>query len=590
MGPSADSQSALFRAFYKARDTGDAELMAEAALSLPSGQRFGAHPGQVPALVHEAYAAATGPESRSRLAAALARAWVYGGDAQRATRFADEAVQLAERIGDPGILAGALDAALLARWGPDAFAERLRLSARLADTTAHLAEPELRLSAHLWRLTTAWECLDVVAVQRQLRALDLLAEETGAIRAAFFAASRRAMHALVAGDLDAADQLIERTREIGAESAEPDLEAVLHSLTAGRARRDGDAGALRREAAAFQEYGASEGVPSVSAEAAVLWLEGDEPDRARELLYQLAGGGLESVARDVDFLLTIVSLVHVGSALHHDDIAADGIRLLEPYAGRAVLNAGAVTFHGVVDDFLFRACQALGRAEQARWRAAAISGYQQIGASWWQRRLSGPAPARPRAAVSVAQLRRDARSGWLVGRDGAATALPDLRGLHYLHHLLRRPGVEVSALDLAAAAAGHGGTVVSSSSGDVIDGQALAAYRERLRDIDGELAEAGSWADQARLSRLQLEREALLGEVAAATGLAGRRRRFGSDGERARVAVRKAIAAALTRIEQHDPVLARLLRDTIRTGATCRYDPDPARPVSWLLEPAAGVE
>jgi hypothetical protein len=587
----ADAQAALFRAFREARDAGDAELMAEAALNLPSGQHFGAHPGQVPALVHEAYAAAAGPASRSRLAAALARAWVYGGDAERAVRFADEAVELAERVGDPGILAGALDAALLARWGPDAFTERLALSARLADTVAHLTEPEPRLSAHLWRLTTAWECLDVVAVQRQLRALDLLATESGSVRVAFFAASRRAMHALVAGELAAADELIARTGETGASSAEPDTEAVVHSLAASRARRAGDVDTLRREAAAFQEYGAGEGVPSVSAEAAVFWLEANEPDRALELLHQLAGGGLDSVSRDVDFLLTVASLVQVGSALRQEDVIADGIRLLEPYAGRAVLNAGAVTFHGVVDDYLFRACQALGRPAEARWRAAAGSCYQRIGASWWRRRLSGPGPAAPQPAVSVVQLRPDAGSGWIFGRDGATILLADLRGLRYLHHLLRRPGTDVSALDLAAAAAGHAGTVVPESGGEIIDSQALAAYRARLRDIDHELAEAGSWADQARLARLarlQLERQALLDEVGAATGLAGRRRQFGSAGERARVAVRKAIAAALTRIEQHDPALARLLRDTVHTGATCRYDPDPDRPVSWLLDPAAG--
>lgn len=102
---------------------------------------------------------------------------------------------------------------------------------------------------------------------------------------------------------------------------------------------------LRREAAAFAEYGAGQGLPSVSAEAAVLWLEAGEPEPARELLHQLAGDGLASVPRDVDFLLTTVSLVQVAAALRADGIAADGVRLLEPYAGRAVLNAGAVTFH-----------------------------------------------------------------------------------------------------------------------------------------------------------------------------------------------------------------------------------------------------
>jgi len=69
----ADAQAALFRTFREARDAGDVELMAEAALKLPSGQRFGTHPGQVPALVHEAYAAAAESASRSGLAAALAR-------------------------------------------------------------------------------------------------------------------------------------------------------------------------------------------------------------------------------------------------------------------------------------------------------------------------------------------------------------------------------------------------------------------------------------------------------------------------------------------------------------------------------------
>ncbi|MGZ4435100.1 MAG: hypothetical protein ACXVW7_15955, partial [Trebonia sp.] len=520
--PSGRTTAALIQAFCQARDAGDAGLMEEAALRLPSSQRFGTHPGQLPALVHEAYAAAATPASRSRLAAALARAWVYGGDAGRAVRFAGEAVELAEGTGEARILAGALDAALLARWGPDAFAERLRLAARLADTAAHLAEPELRLSAHLWRLTTAWECLDVVAVQRQLRAVDLLAEESGQARMAFFATSRRAMHALVTADLGLADQLIARTREIGAQSAEPDVEAVLHSLDASRARRARDAGVLRREAAAFAEYGASEGVPSVSAEAAVLWLEGGEPDRALELLHQLAGGGLDSVARDVDFLLTVVSLVDVGSALRDEDVAADGVRLLEPYVGRAVLNAGAVTFHGVVDDYLFRACRALGRPDETRWRHAAASCYQRIGASWWQHQLAPAAPARQRAAVSAVHLHRDAGTGWVVGRDGATTVLPDLKGLRYLHHLLRRPGAEVSALELAAAATGHAGAVVAESGGgDIIDAQALAAYRQRLRDIDAELAEAESWSDEARLGQLRLEREALLHEVGAAAGLAG---------------------------------------------------------------------
>ncbi len=577
-------EAALIRAFCEAREAGDTALMAEVAAELPSSQRFGAHPGQIPALVHEAYAAAADPVTRARLAAALGRAWVYGGDAQRAARFADEAVAVARGTGQPEVLAGALDAALLTRWGPGDFSARLQLAAELDGTAAHLADPGLRLSAHLWRLTTAWECLDVIAVRRQLRALDLLAAETGDARTAFFASARRAMHALATGELAEADDLIARTAEAGARAAEPDLDAVLHSLAASRARRAGDVDTLRREAAAVEAYGASEGIPSVAAEAAVLWLAAGEPERALAVAVQAAGGGLDTVAQDVDFLLTVASVAEVGAALHSEDLTAAAARLLEPYAGRAVLNAGAVTVHGVVDDYLFRASQALGQPAAAGWRDLAATCYQRIGAGWWLSRLTATRPGPRAAAAAVIHLRQDGPHSWTVGRDGATAAMPDLRGLHYLRHLISRPGVPVAALELAAAVRGHPGAAVpGSGAGEVIDRQALTAYRRRLRELDAEVDGAQAWADEARLSRLRLEREALLREVGAATGLAGRPRRFSAAGERARVAVRKAIAAALARIGGHDPALARLLSDTVHTGASCRYDPDPDRPVSWQL-------
>jgi hypothetical protein len=46
--------------------------------------------------------------------------------------------------------------------------------------------------------------------------------------------------------------------------------------------------------------------------------------------------------------------------------------------------------------------------------------------------------------------------------------------------------------------------------------------------------------------------------------------------------VRRAIATALAKIEGQDPGIARLLRDSIRTGTSCRYDPNPDQPIIWL--------
>jgi hypothetical protein len=116
----------------------------------------------------------------------------------------------------------------------------------------------------------------------------------------------------------------------------------------------------------------------------------------------------------------------------------------------------------------------------------------------------------------------------------------------------------------------------------VIDRQALAAYHKRLTEIDAELDELEQWADAARVERLGHERDALLAEVRAATGLGGRSRQVGATAERARVAVRKAVAAAIERITDVDAGLGRQLRDCVHTGARCVYDPDPTRPVTWL--------
>ena len=120
--------------------------------------------------------------------------------------------------------------------------------------------------------------------------------------------------------------------------------------------------------------------------------------------------------------------------------------------------------------------------------------------------------------------------------------------------------------------------------GAALDPQARAAYRRRLTELDEEIAEARDWSDPARVDRLDAERRALIHELSAAAGLGGRERRTGDARERARVAVRKAIAAALDRIDEVDRPLARLLRNSVTTGTYCRYEPDPGRPVRWVLE------
>jgi hypothetical protein len=580
------ARAAYVRAYAAARSAGDVEAMTEASVGLAAGRLFGTVPGRVPAFLHEAYVRASGVQ-RARVAVALTRAWVYGGDPARAVTFAEEAVTIAEDAGDPILLADALDAQLLVHWGPDDLTERVHITRRLEDTVSHVADIEARMAAHLWRLTTALECLDLPSTQRQLRALDALAEESAAPRVRFFAAARRGMYALLTGDVAEAVRYRDAAVACGAAAGEADTVAIERTLSAGIARLAGDTEALAREAALHEEFGTREGIPLISAMGAVLWLEAGAADRAVGLLHQLAAGGLADVPRDVYWLVTITALTEVAAATGTGDLTAEGFALLEPYAGRGVVDAGGVLFLGVVDDYLSGALLALGHTDEAEARrTSAVQAYRRMSASWWLRRVGWLSPAPHPAAVM--HLHPDGTGLWAVGRHGSTHAVPDMKGLRYLRLLLARPGSDVPALDLSDAIAGHAGVrVADGDAGPVIDRQALAAYRHRLAELDEKLAEADSGGDAGRGQRLSAERGALLAQIAAATGLGGRPRTLGGTAERARVAVRKAIAAALARISAVDPPVGRLLADTVNTGTTCRYEPDPGRPIRWLLDEPA---
>jgi hypothetical protein len=263
------------------------------------------------------------------------------------------------------------------------------------------------------------------------------------------------------------------------------------------------------------------------------------------------------------------------------EVITTAFRLLSPYEGRSVINAGAVMFHGVTDDTLARAAGYLGEAGTAdRLSARAVAAYERLGARWWRDRLRSSTPP-ARAGSPRVHLHPVPGGLWLVGADRMTAPLRELRGFGYLRELIRRPGVLVSALDLIGAGSG---VAVESGLGELVDKQALSAYRQRLRELDQELTDADGSSDVRRSVALTAERDALLDELGRATGLGGRPRTTGSSQERARIAVTKAIRAAIDRIATVDEPLSRHLRSTVQTGLSCRYEPDPGDRTEWALD------
>jgi hypothetical protein len=138
-----------------------------------------------------------------------------------------------------------------------------------------------------------------------------------------------------------------------------------------------------------------------------------------------------------------------------------------------------------------------------------------------------------------------------------------------LARLTTSPHQAIHVLDLSGAAVVDGG-----DAGVALDAGARDAYRDRIRELRSELAQAEAWNDAGRRERIQREIDSLCAQLAGAFGLGARPRRTGAAAERARQNVRRRIADAMQRITAACPEIGRHLERTVRTGAACTYEPD----------------
>src|SRR2546421_3811644 len=390
-GRGADAVALYAEATDLALAGGDLGTAARAVLALARGQRFDATAGVLPARLHEVYIRTEAPATRASLAATLARTWAYTGQPRRAAPFADTAMDLAHRLGDPVVLADCLDATMAAHWGPDELHRRRRWAEELDYTVAHLREPRARMQAHLWGLTVALETLNLPRLHRHLRALELLGEHSAEAR--FFAASRRLALDVMRGRFDTAPHLRQVAADAAGHAFVADREAVLHAMTSYPALMCGDRDTCADEAAVYEEFALAEGAPAILAEAAWVWVGAGRPDRAEALVGHFDTGTLGGLPADADWLLTVQCLLEAAIAVDSREVVAAATQLLTPYEGRAVINAGAVMFHGVTDDALARGNALLGNPDvAARLKNQALRTYRRIGATWWHDRLSSWQP------------------------------------------------------------------------------------------------------------------------------------------------------------------------------------------------------
>lgn len=564
--PAAEIATAL------AEQLGDAALLSQAALLTSEHLPFNTVDTAAIALLRQAEAAWGGKPAplRSRVLARLAVV-VANTDATAAEQAAEQAEAVAAQVDDPAALASALSARVHATWGRHDPLVALESARRIQSLV-----PE-SVDGHLWCAVFALESGDLELAARAVAEVYRLGSDPRRPTVRHLALSRRATLAIMRGQLDEALALSLEAWELGRRCGLPDADAVLWCPLFLIWRSRGLEPELAERMEQIARDLAEHSPMRMIHEAAVVQIllargESEAARRSYDSLLAL----VPTLAHDMVRVFSLVLMAEDCVAFADTESAGLLYDALLPYADRFAVAAGAVACTGSVHRPLAELAMLLGRHDATREHlAAAAAAHQRAGAHW----DNVPAPA-----ISIE------REGavWAI-RQGAVVVLrlPDTRGLGYLAQLVRNPGREIPAVQLVAGAGVRGGSEhqdASTGSDPMIDATAKAAYRKRLAELGEEIAEAESWHDPERLARLRDERDALVHAISTAFGLAGRPRRLGSESERARLNVTRAIRTAIHNIAREAPDLGAELDSCVSTGLRCRYDPA----LAGAVRPATG--
>ncbi len=609
----------------RARD--DAEIFARAALGLLE-LGHGMDSDAAVELIDEASgrlardpALAGSPLAAQTLAAASrARAHHIGDDRAHAERLSAAAVDLARTSGDDMTLASCLLARHDAIWAPGTAGPRLALADELISVARRVPDRELELQGSLLRFVALLEQGDPRGLD-ELEVFAALAERSQLPRFTYLSLSRRGTMATLRGQFDAARHVIDAALTLGEQLGEVDRSSVWSDQVWQLARLQGDLAEIDDLTSLLRSMGDQHALVID----ATLALDRGETVQALSRLDDVEKLGHRWPRWGGLVWLTFMAELSAASgdlALCRRTRAS-----LDPYLDSWAVLAGGVVIAGPV-----RYWAALVDAAVHDWNEA-IAGFDkaaaaadELGAEPWSllarlgaaeamisraddrdpavadrlAQLSSKAsslgmrPAHARIERLVGELARRSESVstgnvfrfdglvWTLRFSGRTTTVPDAKGLRDLHVLLSRPRTEVPAMTLLnptdatlARAAGRLG------ADPMLDDRAKQSYRRRLAELDEQIAAALDTGQDRAAAVLDNEREALIGALAEASGLAGRSRRLGDTTERARKTVTARIKDSLRRLDQRHPELAAHLRETVSTGTACRYEPDTA--VTWSL-------
>lgn len=508
----------------------------------------------------------------------------------------------ARLAGDPVALVEALSLAHHCLLGPEHASLRLTLAQEMIGQAARTGRPGDVVMGVMWRAVDLFLLGDPHA-DRGLRELVALAGRGPHLAAEFIAGTIQVMLAIRQGRFGHAENLAAASAERGAAAGDRDAAGWY----------GGQLGSIRwfqgRIAELLDVFHEQADNPVLSAidnsylsAVALAAATAGEKRLATGMLARIRGRDLAALPRSSTWLFTLYGVTETAHLLGDEAISAEIYDLLLPHESAPVIASLGVTCLGSAHHPLGVASLTTGRLDRAighfqaavrdnlalgHWPATVLSRWR-LGHALAARHgardelalreleiatkeaaelgMELPAPVSRRAlGPSPATARRHGRH-WRIELGGRSVLVEHSVGMGHLAMLIANPGREIPAADLA-------GVPDQPPDQPVIDATARRAYEDQLARLQEAIEEREALTDADGAAALRAEHAWLASELAAATGLGGRSRAFTGDGERARVAVGKAIRRALGRIEELDAAMGAELRATVRTGARCGYQP-----------------
>jgi len=301
----------------------------------------------------------------SRILAALSRSLGLMGDQHRAMAYAEQAVAMARRFGDPELVADSLHGMFFALWGPQHAAQRLKIAKETLDLARTASEDvtELQIEAVWARAFARLETGDVAAADADNEEMRRWGEETNRpftlSLGTVFCAARAAM----SGRFEDSERLAQQALAYG-QRIETEASSGIFGIQMFAVRREqGRLKEIEPVVRVFLQQHSADGAwrPGLAVIFSDLGLVAD----ARAEFEILAEHDFDDLPLDMVWMGTMAFLVDVCTFLQDGARAETLYRKLVPFAGMNAVVGNAAACYGAVSRYLGALATTLERWDDA---------------------------------------------------------------------------------------------------------------------------------------------------------------------------------------------------------------------------------